>query len=232
MKVVAVFKYLSLVGGALLLVSALMSYQSSKQFVEEALSTTGVVVDLLENRGEEGMTYIPVVAFVDKDDRPVSFSSSIASSPPAYAIGEKVGVLYLPGQPEDARIDDLAGRWGLSIALLVFGLPLFSVGLIMVLLARRKKSRNHYLQRHGHVVRAEFEAVILNHSVSINGRSPFVIVCNWLNPATSQLHVLESENIWFDPTPYIKDNNLRVLMDKRDTRKYQVDLSFLPKLAN
>lgn len=232
MKILAVLKYLCLAGGALLLAGAAMSYQGSKQFIDSALSTSGVVVELLERRGQDSTTYAPVVAFIDTDEQARSFTSGLSSSPAAYAVGERVGVLYLPGQADDARIDNFAERWGSTVALLGFGAPVLAIGLVMVLLGQWKKRRKQYLQRHGQVVTAEFEAVIANQSVSINGRNPFVIVCHWLNPETSRLHVLESENIWFDPTPYIKDSAIRVLMDRKNTRKYHVDISFLPKLAN
>ena len=34
--------------------------------------------------------------------------------------------------------------------------------------------------------------------MAANGRTPFVVVSEWENPKTSELHVFTSDNVWFD----------------------------------
>ena len=72
----------------------------------------------------------------------------------------------------------------------------------------------------------------INKSLTVNDRSPFLILTQWLNPATSELHIFESNNIWFDPTNHIKTKKIRVFIDRKNPKKYYVDLSFLPKVAS
>ncbi|MNJ77778.1 hypothetical protein D3C77_753610 [compost metagenome] len=59
-----------------------------------------------------------------------------------------------------------------------------------------------------------------------------MIVCNWRNPVTQEVHRLESENIWYDPSDYINVSKVRVFVDKQNPRRYYMDISFLPKLAD
>ena len=58
-----------------------------------------------------------------------------------------------------------------------------------------------------------------------------MIVSQWQNPATSKLHIFESDNIWFDPTDFIKTDKIKVWIDRKNPKKYMVDLSFLPEVA-
>jgi hypothetical protein len=65
----------------------------------------------------------------------------------------------------------------------------------------------------------------------LNGRSPWRIVAQWQNPESGQLHVFNSENLWFDPTRYVTTKQLKVLLDPKDATRYHIDVSFLPQLA-
>lgn len=232
MKFLAVIKYLFLLVGGLLLLGAVASYQSANRFLEEAVSATGVVVALEEQRGDGTVSYHPVVVFLDESKKTVRFTSSVGSSPAAYRKAEQVPVLYLPGQPEDARIDRFFEHWGASLIMSILGAPFFLIGLSIVLFGMRKKRKQDYLQKHGMPVMAEFQEVERNHSLSVNGKNPYIIVCHWLNPQTSEIHVFESENIWFDPSRYMGEDKIRVLVDKGNYGKYHVDISFLPKVAS
>ncbi|MNC77488.1 hypothetical protein D3C75_1294550 [compost metagenome] len=58
-----------------------------------------------------------------------------------------------------------------------------------------------------------------------------MIRSQWLNPRTSEVHLFESDNIWFDPSDYLKDESISVFIDKKNPKKYHVDISFLPKIA-
>jgi hypothetical protein len=67
--------------------------------------------------------------------------------------------------------------------------------------------------------------------LSVNDRHPFQIVTQWQNPSTSEIHVFESDNIWYDPSEFITNQRITVYIEKENPKKYWVDLSFLPKMA-
>jgi hypothetical protein len=73
--------------------------------------------------------------------------------------------------------------------------------------------------------------VELNRSIRVNGACPDRIVCQWLNPVTNTVYVFRSYNLWFDPAEYISRKTLDVLVDPSNYKRYLVDTSFLPKLA-
>ncbi len=100
-----------------------------------------------------------------------------------------------------------------------------------LLYQRLKKGDTAWLLQNGQPMSASLQNVFLNTSLKLNGRSPFVVQCQWLDPATQKVHVFESDHIWYDPTPYLEYRPLQVLIDPGNPRKYHVDISFLPEAA-
>jgi hypothetical protein len=96
--------------------------------------------------------------------------------------------------------------------------------------ARQRHKEQHLLQK-GQVIEADVQGVDVNESLSINGRNPFVVRCQWHNPQTNEVHVFQSGNVWFDPTEHLDRDKVRVYVEAGNLRNYLVDLSFLPKLA-
>lgn len=231
MKALSILKYVFSTVGIAMLIGAAMTYKSTSNFLAEALSAQGTVIALAEKQSSDSMSYSPVVQFVDRDGQRVEFTSSIGSSPAGYSVGEPVEVLYLPANPQRAKINDFSDLWGMTVFMAVMGVPFFSVGVLVFLVSRLKNRKKDYLQQNGEAVAARFQSVASNQKVSINGRHPFVVVCHWLNPETSEVHVFESENIWFDPSSYIKGEELMVFIKRGNPKKYHVDISFLPKMA-
>ena len=101
----------------MLLVAAISSYDAyTRSGIEER--APGLVVDTVEEPGGENMLYsYPVVEFTDRDGRSHTVKVPEGSSPPQWAAGDAVTVLYDPGHPADARIDS----W--SSTLLLWLLP-------------------------------------------------------------------------------------------------------------
>ncbi|WP_347049541.1 hypothetical protein [Flavobacterium olei] len=93
-----------------------------------------------------------------------------------------------------------------------------------------KQKRIDDLKFNGKQITTKFDNVALNTSYKVNGRSPFVIYSQWLNPSTNELHLFKSENIWFDPANYILTEEIKVLIDPVNPKKYYMDISFLRKL--
>ena len=93
------------------------------------------------------------------------------------------------------------------------------------------RRREAELRLHGRRVQARFQAVERNTSLEVNGNHPWRIVCQWQDPTTGLLHLFKSRNLWFDPTPYVKVQELTVFVDPRKPKRHFVDVSFLPRLA-
>jgi hypothetical protein len=232
MRALVILKAVFTTVGLGLLAGAAYWVVSTRAFVARAEVATGTVVDLARSTSSDSTTYRPVVQFRTRAGEPIEFESSTGSNPPSYQKGEQVEVLYLPGEPSRARIRGLFSLWGGPMILGSLGVVFFGVGGGMVFASVLSKRRAIDLRQHGTPIQAVFQRVQLNGQLSVNGRNPFQVVCQWHNPATGKIHVFTSQNLWYDPSDYIQDRNLTVYLDQDHPSRYLVDLSFLPELAS
>ncbi len=231
MKTLLVFKVLFPLIGLGALTGAWLLYSDAREFVATSTATEGTVVELVRSRSSDSTTYAPQVTFTDAQGRAHAFTSRTSSNPPAYHVGETVRVLYRSGSPEQARIDGFFSLWGGALIVGILGSVFALVGLGMVLVPMLRQRRAAQLRASGRRIEAAFQGVEHNTSLTVNGRHPFCVISQWQNPATSQVHVFRSDNLWFDPSEYITRTQIPVYIDPADPDRYHVDLSFLPKLA-
>lgn len=235
MKLLAVFKYGFTLIGLGLVAIAFSMYSNTHSFLDHAVTTEGTVTQLVRSYSSQNSgssSYFPVIRFFTPDGNLVEFQSSTGSNPPAYSTGELVEVLYRPEAPERARINSFSSLWGATLVVGGIGLAFFLTGFSIILAGSLGKRKANYLLQHGTPINSQFQGVEQNTAISMNGRHPYRVLAQWQNPATSEVHVFRSRNLWFDPTSYLQDNAITVYLDKDNPKKYYMDLSFLPKLAN
>ncbi len=231
MKAVGVFKWVGLLFGGAMLIAALLLAQHTRSFVARARHAPGEVVELVPHQSSNSTTYAPAVRFIAADGRAIQFVSSISSSPPAYSVGERVDVLYLPGEPERAKIGAFFSLWGGAVILAGIGAVFFAIGLAVQLAARLARRKEQDLLLHGTPVMADFQSVDRNTQLEVNGRHPYRVTAQWRNPATGKVHVFQSRNLWYDPMPYLDRRQLTVYLDTANPKRYHMDMSFLPEQA-
>ena len=74
------------------------------------------------------------------------------------------------------------------------------------------------------------QGVDRNTSVEINGKNPWRITSQWLDPNSNTMRIFHSENLWFDPTRFVKRKQVTVLLDPNNPKRYHMDTSFLPEV--
>ncbi|WP_070884750.1 DUF3592 domain-containing protein [Pseudomonas sp. D1-3] len=210
--------------GALLLALAIGIQVSRISGEAQMTRTEGSVVDI-----EDGC---PTVSFTTLDGTLGEHHSSTCSTPPSFDIGERVAVYYDPQDLERAHLDSFEQNWIGSLIVGGIGAVFLAIGLLFVLPPLLAKRRAAELLVTGTAVQAELVDVELNGSLSINGRNPYRIVAQWLNPQTNKLHVFRSANLWFDPGPYISESLVTVMIDPNNPKRYSMDTRFLPELAD
>jgi hypothetical protein len=231
MKALAIIKYLFSLIGLGMLVGAFFWYKSTNAFLAEATKAEGSVIELRLSRSSDSTTYAPVVNFVTRKGEEITFVSSVSSNPPSYRVGEKVDIFYLPANPYEAKINGFFSLWGGATIVGGLGGLFFLIGIAITVLPMVKGRRDENLKHQGIPIETEFQSVERNTAYSVNGRHPFRILTQWQNPATSEVHVFHSDNLWFDPTNYIKSKRITVFVERNNPKRYFVDLSFLPKMA-
>lgn len=239
MRTTSVINYAFSAIGLCLLLGALYLYQNTQDFLQDSITTDGTVIDVVRSgslaalsgnstRKKDSVTYHPVIVFETESGSMIEFKSSTGSNKKNYAKGEMVEVMYQPSSPQQARMSDFFSLWGASAILGGLGSVFFMVGFSIFFFGNRRKKKIAYLKKNGMSVEASLHSVAVNSSLKVNGKNPYQIFAQWKDPRTSTLHTFRSENIWFDPTPHIKDEKMRVLLEKNNPEKYYVDIAFLP----
>jgi len=217
---------LGLLVGAFFAVTHTLSFRSISKTAE------GVVVDLVESRGDKGSTlYKPVVEWADPAGRKRRFTGSVASSPPSYSRGEKVALRYDPSNPESARVDSFMENWFVGLSLSLMGMVFTAIGAGFGIHGWIRRKNLQWLSAHGTRIQAKFTGVDVNTRLRVNGRSPWVLTAQWQDPKSGVVHTFTSDSIWFDPTEFVKGPTLEVIYNPEKPSIYTVDLSFLPKHA-
>lgn len=95
-------------------------YYKRRWLQRHGLRTLGVVVRLEADTGDFEAAYYPVVRFHPAGHTHLEARYDIGNTPPAYAIGETVILLYDPNQPTRFVIGDESGQgwaWLLAVGL-------------------------------------------------------------------------------------------------------------------
>lgn len=121
-----------------------------------------------------------------------------------------------------------AGGRGGELPLLIIGLAFLLLGGGVIAMAWRRRRRAQELKANGRLVQADVTGVELNTVLEVNGRNPYQVTAQWHDIAANQLHLFRSDNLWFDPSEFLREN-VTVYIDPANPRRYHVDLSFLPK---
>ncbi len=128
----------------------------SWNFIRTAQHATGTVIELRQSKDKEtdDVTYAPTFAFQDTTGATHKVSTTLFSSPPLHQVGDTVGILYRPGDPQNARIDQFWYHWGLAVILACVGslTTFLGVGILYVPpiteLAKRLRANALRLQSH------------------------------------------------------------------------------------
>jgi len=221
--------------GIALLVASAYFYNATREFLQTATTTEGTVVELRQRvsteENKKKVSYAPVVTFVTGAGKKIEFLSPVGSNPPLYKKGEKVEVLYLPADPSNARIHDFTSLWAVELILGFAGALILLTGLAAPTSRQKEEESENNVPVQRVPIQTEFQRVTMNKWVSANSSHPYRIVTQWKDPSTSEIHVFQSDNIWFDPTGYIKTKHITVYIERGNPGEYVFDLSFLPKTA-
>lgn len=212
-------------------------YTDTRTFLETAVSTQGEVVsferrfDDTARHRDRSDSYFPVIAFTARNSTKVRFTANQGSNPPAYQVGEKVEVLYDAINPKNARMGGFAGLW-LGLVLSGFMAAVFSgVGALTIVKGIRRRAERDWLLSGGQIVQAEIVRVEYEQAVESGGQGGWYILAQWQDPRTRKVHVMRSDDIPFDPTPYLPADHVPVRINPLNPEKYWVDTSFLPESA-
>ena len=184
----------------------------------------------VQSNDDSSDTFSPIVRFKNKYGLEIEFKSSSSSSPASFDIGEKVIIYYENQNPQNAKIKSFFELWRFATIVGGIGIIFALIGFGFFVNNKLKKDKIAYLKQNGSRIETDFQKVNINSFIKVNGRNPFQILTQWQNPLTQKIHIFTSDNIWYDPSSFIKENKIKVLIDMRNTKNYWVDVTFLPNL--
>lgn len=130
---VVVLPGIFLAAGIVLLVSAVSHWIRTKALLAKGRDAVGEVIALAvippqQPGADQYESYAPVVAFKTAYGYDVRFTSLASSYPAAYAVGERVPVLYTTDGSEPPRIRSFHDLWFLPALLATLGLIFTALG--------------------------------------------------------------------------------------------------------
>jgi hypothetical protein len=115
---------LGLAGGLTLLL-VVKSIIETVIFMRAAARTEGRVIRYGTTRNSDGQTmYLPVFQYRTNDGSVCELTSSVASKPPAYAIGETATIFYLKKNPRRAKLNSFSELWLVKLIFTIIGFVL------------------------------------------------------------------------------------------------------------
>jgi hypothetical protein len=168
------------------------------------------------------------VRFTTPGGREITYTESFSGNPAPYDVGDPVEVLYSEDNPGKGRVKGFMSLWMGPVILTAIGVPFVAFGGGFLLAQRSGKRKKDYLMAYGTAIETDVQGVERNTSLEVNGKNPWRITSQYLDPATNKVRVFHSENLWFDPANFVKSKQVTVLLDPKNPRSYHMDISFLP----
>lgn len=219
------FLVFAIVGSIFGIISASMTWAGYRT-MQRGIKTQGIVVAM---QGTRGGNSAPVIEYPGPNQTTETYRSNIFSSPPTYHVGQKVNLWYDPNQTDNVVIDGF-DQWFLPVFFGFFFLVFGGIGYGGLLFNYVRHQNHTRLLRSGKAVEANFLEVFVNGALKVNGKSPLIVRCKWTDPLSRKQYTFDSENLWTDPSPYIKSGStLTVYIEPDNPMMYYVDLRFLAK---
>ncbi|HOM02353.1 MAG TPA: DUF3592 domain-containing protein [Acetivibrio sp.] len=189
-------------------------------FLKSAVKTTAVITKIDSYRDFDGDRHynVQIKYFVEGEE----YYDTLGYYSSGMREGKEITVYYDPDNPENVQS---TGSMISDIVLVVIGLIFTAIGVSFIISQVNKSRLRERLMATGQLVYADINEVILNKNYTVNGKHPYIITCSWKDPYTGLFYFFNSDNIWFDPEPIIKENGITTLpvyIDPENPKKYFV----------
>lgn len=210
--------------GALFLVIGIFISANTLNY-KNAIDTTGTITSISTSHDSNGDSKHEVYVSYMANGR--FYESRLNSYASNFYQGKQLDIYYDKYDPSKIGVKSL------DLLCLIFpgiGLIFFIIGSSALVLKRKKNSLEKRLKSMGNAVYAKYTETIINTSYTVNGKSPYNIICEWINPADNQKYIFKSKNIWFNPENTLMERGIvqiPVYIDPNNVKKYYVDVDFI-----
>ena len=117
-----------LVVGGLLLAAAIVALKNRLAFVKSGERAVGTVVQLIETKDEEGISYLPVFDIPTRQHKTITYKHPQTSSQDKWQPGKTATFIFEPGKPDSVQTLNYWGIFWWPISLLVVAVDLLIIG--------------------------------------------------------------------------------------------------------
>jgi len=224
MKSMVVFFGVFAAVGSICLLICLYTLNSSIQKNNSWVEAKGAIT------GFAGSGY-PTITF-DYYGQPMEFHSSYTSSD--MREGDEVVVYFPPDHPEEAEIKGFFNQWFIPLFLSLFALVFGGIGFygLSKQIKRMNAKRDLFTHGKGRKTPLPISEIVVDSSFKVNGRNPYVIVCQLHDPVSNKMYEFRSDYTWYNPTELLSERkDIDTYVDPNNLANYYMDISFLPKKA-
>lgn len=189
--------------------------------IPNKVETTGVITKIISSSNKGSNTSHEV--YISYKVKGKEYESHINGYSSSFYEGKEVDIYY--DQKDPYRI----GVKSLNLLFLIFpgiGAIFFIIGGIGLLINLNKNNLAKRLKENGKLIYANYVECVINTSLNINGRHPYNIICEWINPEDNKTYIFKSANIWINPEMIISDRNITtipVYINTKKLKQYYVD---------
>ena len=145
----------------------------------------------------------------------------------SFYTGKQLEIYYNKDNPSQI------GMKSLDMILWIFpgiGLILLIIGGTAVISKNNKRKLKKELKENGKLIYANYVDTILDTSYTVNGRSPYKIICEWTDSTDNEKYTFKSLNLWNNPESIIEEKNIKALpvyINMNNKKQYYVDVDSL-----
>ena len=189
------------------------------------VETTGIITEIGSYRDLYGQRENSVYVEYTVDGR--VYESALNGYSSNFYEGKEIEIYYDINNPSKIGVKSI------DLVFLIFpgiGSIFLVIGGVGIIIKGRRKALEKKLMSYGDKVFAKIIDVCNNTRYTVNGRHPYVIICQWNNEIDGKEYIFKSGNLWFDPTFAIEQKNidtLPVYIDMKNKKKYVIDTSIL-----
>lgn len=212
--------------------------QQSLDLFQDGITAQGSVARVESHSGTCGSgsskhpctKYRRLVSFTDSAGEDHEFlDKNTSNSSSAYRVGQRVEVLYMPDDPQNATINTFFSLWGVPIILGIFAA---AFGLVGFLILKQAKLRQHLIEN-GEKILADvsaIEEIVRRRRRNSKSYSTtrttvnYVVVAQWKDPKSGTLHSFRSDQLPYSPS-HLVGKQTPVFIDRKDPTKYHFDTS-------
>ena len=207
--------------GLVFLIVGIFAYKDYANALLKGKEVTAEITDI-EHRSHGDKDYHDVYLTYTYDgitysDVEISFYSS------TMYIGEKIAVYVDPLNPSDVMA--VKGENLVGIIFLIIGIVYIPIGAPFLIYPFVKEHNIRKLLENGRCVYGVITEIVCNGSITMNGRHPYFVICNYFDPASGKTYKFKSQNSYKSLNDYFNvGDSIAIYINPDNYKKYFVDI--------